>query len=57
MLCLYIDYCSLNKVTKKNRLALPLISKMLDRLGSAVVFTKLNIKNAYYYIRIKRGDK
>jgi hypothetical protein len=50
---LCVDYCSLNKVTKKNRLALPLISEMLDCLGGAVVFTKLDIKNAYHCIRIK----
>ena len=47
---LCVDYRRLNKVTKKNRLALPLISKTLDCLGGAIVFTKLDIKNAYYYI-------
>jgi transposase InsO family protein len=54
---LCVDYRGLNKITKKNRLALPLISKTLDRLGGAVVFTKLDIKNAYHRIRIKQGDK
>jgi transposase InsO family protein len=54
---LCVDYRGLNKVTKKNRLALPLISETLDRLGGAVVFTKLDIKNAYHRIRIKRGDE
>jgi hypothetical protein len=54
---LCVDYRGLNKITKKNRLALPLISKTLNCLGGAVVFTKLNIKNAYYCIRIKQGNK
>jgi hypothetical protein len=54
---LYIDYRGLNKITKKNRLALPLISKILNYLEGAVVFIKLNIKNTYYYIRIKQGNK
>jgi hypothetical protein len=54
---LCVDYRGLNKITKKNRLALPLISETLDCLGGAVVFTKLDMKNAYYRIRIKRGDE
>jgi hypothetical protein len=54
---LCVDYRGLNRVTRKNRLALPLISETLDRLGGAVVFTKLDMKNAYYRIRIKRGDE
>ena len=45
---LYIDYRGLNKVTIKNRYLLPLISKTLDRLSSAEVFTKLNLKDTYY---------
>ena len=54
---LCVDYRGLNKVTKKNRLALPLISKTLDRLSGAKVFTKLDIKNAYHQIRIQQGDE
>jgi hypothetical protein len=54
---LCVDYQGLNRVTRKNRLTLPLISETLDRLGSAIVFTKLDIKNAYYRIRIKQGDE
>ena len=47
-LCLCVDYQGLNKVTKKNCLALLLISKTLDWLSRAKVFTKLDIKNAYH---------
>ena len=54
---LCVDYRGLNKVTKKNRLALPLISETLDRLSGAKVFTKLDMKNAYHRIRIRRGDE
>ena len=54
---LCVDYRGLNKVTKKNCLALPLISETLDRLSSAAVFTKLDIKNAYHRIRIWQGDE
>jgi len=51
------DYPALNEVTKKDRHPLPLISKALDKLGGAKYFTKLNIKDAYYNIRIREGDE
>ena len=56
-LYLYVDYRRLNKVTVKNRYPLPLISETLDRLYNAKRFIKIDLKDAYYYIYIKRGDK
>jgi len=49
---LYVDYRGLNKVTIKNRYPLPLIIEILNRLSNAKVFTKLNLYNTYYRIRI-----
>jgi hypothetical protein len=54
---LCVDYRGLNKVTRKNRHPLPLISETLDRLGKAVIYTKLDLKDAYYRIRIRAGDE
>ena len=54
---LCVDYRGLNEVTIKNRHPLPLISETLDRLGQATVFSKLDLKDAYHRIPIKRGDK
>ena len=54
---LCVDYRRLSKVTVKNRHPLPLISKTLDCLTSAKVFTKLNLKDAYHRIRIRKGDE
>jgi transposase InsO family protein len=54
---LCVDYRGLNRVTKKNRYPLPLISETLDRLVGAKVFTKLDLKDAYHRLRIKRGDE
>jgi hypothetical protein len=56
-LCLCIDYRGLNAITKKNRYLLPLISETLNRLRRATVFSALDLKDAYYRIPIKRGDK
>ena len=51
-----VDYRALNKVTKKNRHPLPLISEILDRLCGATHFTKLDLKDAYNRIGIKSDD-
>ena len=54
---LYVDYRGLNKVTIKNRTPLLLISKTLDRLRHSKRFTKLDLKDTYYRLRIRKGDK
>ena len=54
---LCVDYRGLNKITIKNRYALPLISEILDRINGAQFFSKLDIKDAYHRIRIKEGDE
>jgi hypothetical protein len=51
------DYRGLNSGTIPNRYLIPLISEILNRLGQAVVFTKLDLRNTYYLIRIKEGHE
>jgi hypothetical protein len=52
-----VDYRGLNAITVKNRYPLPLISKIIDRVTSATCFSKIDLKDAYYRLRIKAGDK
>jgi hypothetical protein len=52
-----VDYRGLNKVTKKNRYPLPLISGLLEQLGRARIFTKIDLRGAYNLVRIKEGDE
>ena len=54
---LCVDYRALDEVTKKDRYPLPLIGEALDRLHTAKYFTKLDIKEAYHNVRIKKGDE
>lgn len=54
---LCVDYRGLNRITIKNRTPLPLISETLDRLRRSKIFTKLDLKDAYHRIRIKKGDE
>lgn len=44
---LYVDYKSLNFITKKNHYHLPLISKVFDQVIKAKIFIKLDIYTAY----------
>ena len=53
---LVVDYRALNAVTVKNRFPLPLIPEMLDRLHTAKVFTKIDLRNAYHQVRVKEED-
>jgi len=54
---LCVDYRGLNKITKKNRYPLPLISGLLDRLCTRKIFTKLDLRGAYNLLRIHLGDE
>lgn len=47
-----VDYRKLNEFTKKDRYPLPLIEETLARLQRAKVFTKLDIRQAFYRIRM-----
>ena len=52
-----VDYRKLNALTKKNRYPLPLIDETLARLSRAKIFTKLDIRQAFYCICISPDSK
>jgi Reverse transcriptase (RNA-dependent DNA polymerase) len=54
---LCVDYRGLNKVTRKNRYPLPLISEIINRVAGAAIFTKLDLRDAFNRIRIKEGHE
>ena len=39
-----IDYCNLNDQTIKNNYLLPLITELIDNMGSKKVFTKIDLR-------------
>ena len=51
------DYRYLNEGTVKNAYLLPLISELIDKVGNAKVFTKLDLRWGYNNVRIKEGDE
>jgi len=52
-----VDYRGLNKITIKNRHPLPLISGLLEQLGEAKIYTKIDLRRAYNLVRVKAGDE
>jgi hypothetical protein len=47
-----VDYHGWNQFTIKNRYPLPLISRLLDELNHAKVYTNVNLHGAYNLVRI-----
>jgi hypothetical protein len=54
---LCVDYRGLNRVTIKNRYPIPLIGNILDRLRTAKVYSKIDLRAGYHNVRIKPGDE
>ena len=52
----YIDYRWLNKKTIRNRYPLLLSEGMMNRLGGARVFSKIDLKSGYWQVPICKED-
>jgi len=51
------DYRYLNEWMIKNNYPLPLISDVLENIGTKKVFTKMDLRWGYNNVRIKEGDE
>jgi len=51
------DYRYLNEWTIKNNYPLPLISNVLENIGTKKLFTKMDLRWGYNNVRIKEGDE
>ena len=51
------DYRKLNQVTIKDKMPLPLIGEVIDKLKEARYFNKLDLIQGYNNIQIKEGDE
>ncbi len=54
---LCIDFCTLNRVTEKDRYPLPLIPDLLNSPGPARIYSKIDLKHAYHLVWIAEGDE
>ena len=57
LLRLCVDYRSLNKLTKKDRYPLLLITDLLDSPSCVKVYSKIDLRHAYHLVRIANGDE
>jgi len=51
------DYRKLNQITIENKMLLPLIGEVIDKLKEAKFFNKLDLIWRYKNIQIKEGDE
>jgi len=56
-LCLCVDFRGLNKITKKDRYPLPLISDLLDSPSCAKIYSKIDLWHAYHLVWIAPGNE
>src|SRR4029434_83142 len=49
--------CVLTSITVRNRYPLPRMYTAFDLLQGASIFTKLDLRNAYHLVRIRKGDE
>ena len=56
-LCLCVNFCGLNHISKKDCYSLPLISDLLDSPCKAQVYSKIDFCHAYHLVCITDGDE
>ena len=54
---LVVDYSELNKVMIHNKYPITLMTELRDQVRDAQLFTKLDLKDGFHLIRVRKGDE